>query len=152
METCQNTTWVDGMKHIKVTEGAKGSSSFSRLGSSHGLRNEHARDICFLEGMRNTSSKGWDDSEILRRKPSLDGLSRTFLRGRVVDQQNQVVELLLILKCHSLGQTEDQKKRLPWLKSRHSSGWRIHSMRELIRTSSTTSREKGNTGQQCVWC
>ena len=47
----------------------------------------------------------------LRGKPLLDRLSRT---TNTVDQQNQAVELLLILKDHSLGQSVDQKKRLPW--------------------------------------
>ena len=43
----------------------------------------------------------------------VDELRRTFNDRAVVDKQNQVVELRLILKGYSLGQTEDQKKRLP---------------------------------------
>ena len=40
-----------------------------------------------------------------------DGLSRTFPRGRVADQQNSV-ELPLTLRGHSLGQSKDQVERI----------------------------------------
>ena len=45
----------------------------------------------------------------MRGKPLLEGLSRIFHQGRTIEQQNQVVELLLILKDHSLGKSVDQK-------------------------------------------
>ena len=53
----------------------------------------------------------WFDSlRILRGKPLLNGLSRIFHHGRTTEQQNQVVELFLILKDHSLDPLIDQKK------------------------------------------
>ena len=50
----------------------------------------------------------------LRGNALLDRLRRIFHHERTTEQQNQVVELLLILKDHSLGPSVDQKKRLPW--------------------------------------
>ena len=49
---------------------------------------------------------------ILRGEPLLDGLSSILHQGRTTEQQNQVVELLLILKDHSLSQAVDQKERI----------------------------------------
>ena len=36
-------------------------------------------------------------------------MSKIFHQGRTIEQQNQIVELLLILKDHSLSQLVDQK-------------------------------------------
>ena len=48
----------------------------------------------------------------MRGTPLLKGLSKIFHQGRTIEQQNQIIELLLILKDHSLSQLVDQKEKM----------------------------------------